>query len=102
MSIKDFFFPPEPRDFLGRRSLKIALLLLDLHESCVFLLQVRGYLVILKIAVLGLVPRLDPTVAAWVLGVLVVVSVLSSHAPSRVRYAVPIGGSAFRGARTKG
>jgi len=79
-----------------------ALLFLDLHESGVFLMQVRGYLVIAKLVALGLLPRLDPAAAVWLLGALMFVSVLSSHAPSRVRYHVPLGGAHFHGGRTKG
>ena len=132
-------FPPHPRDFPGRRALKILLraahvlsggiltglyifeagdalsdrwlvgaigsgaliLLLDLHESGVFLLQVRGFVVIGKIALLAALPLFGAR-AGWVLAALVVASVLSSHAPSTIRYFVPFGRDRFKGAETKG
>jgi hypothetical protein len=80
----------------------LLLLLLDVHESCVFLLQIRGYFVIFKLAALGFLYRLEPVPASWLLVVLLVVSVVSSHAPSAIRYAAPLGSRRFRGARTKG
>ena len=80
----------------------LALLLLDVHESCAFMLQIRGYFVIVKLAALGFLSRLEPAQASWLLAILLVVSVLSSHAPSGVRYAVPLGAGRFHGARTKG
>ena len=66
----------------------LLILLLDLHESGVFLLQLRGLIVLGKIVMLAAIPLLG-TLAAWVLGALMVVSVVSSHAPSRFRYYVP-------------
>ncbi len=79
-----------------------AILLLDLHETGIFLLQMRGWFVVAKLAAVALVPRIEPTAAAWLLGALVVGSVVSSHAPSRVRYFIPFGGGRFTGATTKG
>jgi hypothetical protein len=132
-------FPSHPREFPGRRTLKILLraahvlsggiltglyifeacdalrdrwlmgaigsgaliLLLDLHESGVFLLQVRRLVVIGKIALLAALPLLGGR-AGSVLAALVVASVLSSHAPGTIRYFVPFGGDRFKGAKTKG
>ncbi len=134
-----WIFPEVPRDFPGRRGLKIFLrsfhvllvavlvggsilevetallrawlvgalasglliFLLDLHESGAFLLQVRGVVVLAKIGLLAALPWLGAW-QPWVLGGLVVVSVLSSHAPSRVRYLAVAGGGRIRGARSKG
>ncbi len=79
-----------------------AVLLLDLHESGIFLLQLRGWFVVAKLGAVAVVPRIEPAAAAWLLGALVVGSVLSSHAPSRVRYFIPFGGGRFTGATTKG
>jgi hypothetical protein len=81
-----------------------ALLLLDLHESGAFLLQVRGVVVLLKVAalcaLLGL-PALEPA-AGWILVALVVLSVVFSHAPSGVRYRVLWFADRVNEARTKG
>ena len=63
-------------------------LLLDLHESAAFLFQVRGLVVAVKLTLLAALPLFQDEHQPWVLGLLVVISVLSSHAPSRVRYHV--------------
>lgn len=78
-----------------------AILLLDLHESAAFLLQVRGAVVLVKLAVLALLPQFGEYQAA-VLCALVVVSVCSSHAPSRIRYAVLVGRDKIARGRSKG
>ena len=133
-----WLFPSEPREFPGRRGLKIALravhvlsagllvgsyafeavdaqttwllatactglliLLVDLHETAVFLLQVRGLVVLLKLTALALLP-LCVGVEAWLLGGVVVLSVLSSHAPSKVRYWVVICRGRFAPGRSRG
>ncbi|HJP02245.1 MAG TPA: hypothetical protein QF764_10795 [Planctomycetota bacterium] len=81
-----------------------ALLLLDLHESGVFLLQVRGVIVLLKIgalcALLAL-PALEAA-AAGIMVTIVLLSVVFSHAPSNVRYRVLLFADRVSGARTKG
>lgn len=79
----------------------VLLLLLDLHESGAFLLQVRGLLVMIKIVLLICLPLLHPH-EACVLGSIVVVSVISSHAPSKVRYRVLFGGGRIKGADSSG
>ena len=79
-----------------------AILLIDLHESGAFLLQLRGWFVLAKLGGVALVPRIEPVAAAWVLGGILVASVISSHAPSRIRYFIPVGRDRVRGARTKG
>jgi len=135
-ALRAWLFPEPPREFPGRRFLKIVLraihvlfagvlvgayafsvesrgtwlagtiasgvllLLLDLHESGAFLLQVRGLVVVLKIGLVAALPWLDPW-QPWALGFLVVLSVLSSHAPARIRYRVVVG-SRVRGAETRG
>ncbi len=77
------------------------ILLLDLYESAVFLLQVRGLVVIGKIGLLLALPLFERH-AAWVLAALVVVSVVFSHAPGKIRYHVILGGDRFKGAETRG
>lgn len=132
-------FPDHPRDFRGRRGLKIllraghvlaagvltgawllhvpetlrapwlhatvlsgvVLLLLDLHESAIFLLQLRGLFVLLKILALLALPWLLGG-QGLVLAALVVLSVVSSHAPSRVRYAIYALRGRFAPSRSKG
>ncbi len=138
-NLTSWIFPQVPRDFPGRRGLKIVLrslhvlpvavlaggsilgvetellrvwlfgalasglliFLLDLHESGAFLLQVRGIVVLAKIGLLAALPWLG-TGRPWLLGTLVLVSVLSSHAPSRVRYFMIFGAGRIPGARSKG
>jgi len=86
---------------LGATISGLLILLLDLHESGAFLLQVRGLVVLTKIGILAALPYLG-AYAGWVLAGVVVVSVISSHAPSKVRYFVVLGGSGIRGANSKG
>lgn len=78
-----------------------AILLLDLHESAAFLVQVRGLVVALKLVLLALALAWAAA-APWLLGGLMVVSVLSSHAPSRVRYHVVFGRGRIVPSRSKG
>jgi len=63
----------------------VLLLLLDLHESAAFLLEVRGLIVLGKVTVIAFWP-LYAGAAGWVLPALVVVSVVSSHAPASFRH----------------
>ena len=79
----------------------MILLVLDLHESAVFLLQTRGLLVITKITSVALLPAFG-TWGRWILLVLLVVSVVSSHAPSRVRYFLIWGRGRLRPTDSKG
>jgi hypothetical protein len=79
-----------------------VILLLDLLESGVFLLQLRGWIVLAKIGTLATLPWLGALPAAWLLGAMMLFSVLSSHAPSRARYFIPLGGKGLKGACTKG
>ena len=79
----------------------LVILALDLHESAAFLLQVRGAVVLAKILALIALPWLEGY-EAWVLGVVVVVSVLSSHASSSIRYRLLLGSGRVKGGVTKG
>ena len=79
----------------------VLLLLLDLHESGAMLLQVRGAVVLFKVALLVAWPKLGPW-QPWVLGLLVLISVISSHAPSKVRYAMLLRSSGIEGSQSKG
>ena len=132
-------FPETPRDFPGRRWLKIVLravhvlcvcgfsgavflsvtsaarddwfwatvisgivlLALDLHESGVFLIQIRGLVVLVKLIALGFVHQDDLT-AKIVVAAVILLSVISSHASSTVRYRLLFGGDRFKGATSKG
>ena len=134
-----FLFPCRPRDFRGRRAVKIVLralhvlaagvltgayvlglppeqsaawlhgtalsgvvlLLFDLHQSAIFLLQLRGLFVLLKIACLVALP-LFVGAQGLLLALLLVLSVISSHAPARVRYAVCLWRGRFAPSRSKG
>jgi len=78
-----------------------ALLLLDLHESGTFLLQVRGLVIVAKLIVVGFVASSEGR-HPWVLGALLVVSVISSHAPSSVRYYMVFGARDLTGSQSRG
>jgi len=132
-------FPDPPRDFRGRRKVKMVrraahvlcagvlvgayvfavgpaqretwliatissgalLLALDLHETAAFLLQVRGLFLMAKISVVIALPWLGGS-AAWVLATVLGLSVISSHAPSRVRYRFWVAAGRVRGSTSKG
>jgi hypothetical protein len=132
--VGSILFPDPPRDFRGRRALKIvlrathvlcaslcvgayafdapgraawlvaaalsgtAILVLDLHESAAFLLQVRGAVVLSKIVALAFLPA----GGVWLLAAIVLLSVVSSHAPSSVRHCVLLGRGRVRASRTQG
>lgn len=79
----------------------LLILLLDLHESGVFLVQVRGLIVLVKVALLFSLPSFG-TYSAAVLVILLLISVVSSHAPGSFRYRVVLGKGRIRGAQTPG
>jgi hypothetical protein len=79
----------------------LLILLLDLYETGVFLLQVRGLVVLGKIALLAMLPLFEAYRVPVLVGLLGI-SVLSSHAPSGIRYYLLFGGDRFKGATTKG
>ena len=134
--MKTLLFPNEPRDFRGRRALKILfrafhvlcagvllgayvfgadagpwlwatigtgmlILLLDLHETAAFVLQVRGLIVVTKIALVAALPWFHGS-ETWLLGVLLVGSVMSSHAPAKFRHRQIFGRGRVRGATSAG
>ncbi|MEW6071791.1 MAG: hypothetical protein AB1726_04230 [Planctomycetota bacterium] len=79
----------------------LLLLAFDLYETGAFLLQMRGVVVLAKLLLLGVAPFLGAA-APWVLGAVVVGSVISSHASSGFRYFLVWGRGRIEGARTKG
>jgi len=94
--------PPRTEPWLWATLISgLMILLLDLHETAAILLQVRGLVVLAKLAILGVLPHLGDH-AALVAAALLVLSVLSSHAPGSVRYFVVFDRSRVTGARSKG
>jgi len=65
----------------------VLILALDLHETAAFLLEVRGLVLLTKIVALAFVPQ----GGAWLLGAVVLLSVVSSHAPASVRHRLVFG-----------
>ena len=134
--MRELLFPDEPRNFPGRRELKIllravhvlcagvlvgaylfdtsqmtwlwatvatgsALLLLDLHESASFLLQVRGTVLAGKLALLAALPHFG-AYKAYALAFLVIVSVVSSHAPGSFRHRMLFGKGRITASESRG
>jgi len=137
--LRSLLFPDPPREFAGRRTLKIvlrgvhvvcaglclgayafdvaagergmalaaalgsglAILALDVHETAAFFLQVRGVVVVFKIALLALLPWFGDA-RALVIGALMLLSVVSSHAPGKIRHRQIAGAGRIEGARTHG
>jgi hypothetical protein len=79
----------------------LAILLLDLHESGAFLVQIRGVVVLGKIVLLASMPWLGAS-RPGLLAAVLLISVVSSHAPSKVRYLLVIGRRSISGSRSKG
>jgi hypothetical protein len=65
----------------------LAFLAIDLHASCAILLELRGLLVLLKLALTGLV-GLFPDLAVALLGTVLVAGSIGSHLPGRIRHRV--------------
>jgi len=87
--------------FHGALGSGLALLLLDLHESGAFLLQVRGLVVLLKLLLLACLP-LFGAAEGWILSLVVLASVYFSHASSKIRYFMVFGRGRIEGSRTAG
>lgn len=79
----------------------LSMLLIDLFESGAFLLQVRGFVLIAKVAALLCLPLYGANTGV-VLSCVFVIAVISSHAPSKVRYFVVVGRGKIQGATSKG
>ncbi len=79
----------------------LLILAVDLFESGAFLLQTRGAVLLLKILLLAGLSSFGGY-KGLVLCLIVVVSVISSHAPSKVRYFVLLGRGRIKGASSKG
>jgi hypothetical protein len=79
----------------------LLLISIDLLETGVFLLQVRGIVVMVKLSLLFALPYLDGLEARILIGV-VIASVISSHASSSFRYFLVWGRGRLKGACTKG
>jgi len=75
-----------------------AILALDLHESLAFLLEVRGLFLVTKVLALAFVPH----GGAWLLGAIMLLSVVSSHAPSSVRHRLVFGRGRVRASESRG
>ena len=65
----------------------LAFLAIDLHASCAILLELRGLLVLFKLALTGLV-AVFPAQAVALLGTVLVAGSIGSHLPSRFRHFV--------------
>ena len=125
MDIARLLFPPEPRSFPARRTVRAVLraahtlagglllgahlfnagpdatlfwlkatlasglsfLAIDLHASCAIVLELRGLLVLFKLALTGLVAAF-PGQAVALLGTVLVAGSIGSHLPSRFRHHV--------------
>jgi len=98
-----FEVPPEARSLTLALAIAsgLAMLTLDLFESGAFLVQVRGIVLLVKLAVVLALPLLGAATGA-VLSAVFVVAVISSHAPSKVRYRVLLGRGRINGATSRG
>lgn len=133
MGLARLLFPPEPRGFPARRTVRavlraahtlagglllgahlfhaspeaaqfwlqatlasgLAFLFIDLHASCAILLELRGLLVLTKLALTGLV-AVFPAQAVPLLGTVLVAGSVGSHLPGRFRHHVWWPGAAVK------
>jgi len=63
----------------------IAMSLLFIYSNGIFLLQLRGQAILLKLVLLGLIPVLPPMRLPLLLAVVVISGVIA-HAPASIRY----------------
>ncbi len=70
----------------------VLMVLIELWSHCIWLLQLRGLLILLKLALLGLCSVLPPSADPWLLLVVITISGVISHASSRQRYYSPFYG----------
>ncbi len=61
------------------------LLATDLHGSAAFLLEVRGVLIMMKLALTGLI-GIFPSYALWILLFVFIIGSVGSHIPGRYRH----------------
>ena len=78
-----------------------ALLSFDLIETSAFLLQLRGLIILVKIGLLLALPAFGAHGYA-VLMSLLLLSVITSHAPSKLRYFMLVGRGRIQGSQSKG
>ena len=77
-----------------------AVLAFDVIESPAFLIQTKGVVVLLKLAVLAAI--VVSGAGEWLLAPILFASVVSSHAPSSVRHRVLVFGDRVRGSSRNG
>lgn len=70
----------------------VSMVLIELWSHCIWLLQVRGLAITLKLALLGLATLLPSAAEPWLLFAIITISGIISHAPSRQRYYSPFYG----------
>ena len=78
----------------------VAVLAFDVAESPAFLIQTKGVVVLLKLAVLAAIVVSGS--GDWLLAPILFASVVSSHAPSGLRHRVLVFGDRVRGRSSNG
>ena len=68
------------------------MVLIELWSHCIWLLQVRGLAIMLKLLLLGAAILLPDVADPWLLFMVIMISGIISHAPSRQRYYSPFYG----------
>ena len=104
------FFPAQPRTFPGRRAVKIGLRSLHVLAAGIYAgshifeaTPDQRFLSVAAVLATGLLILLwTGGRHPWILAIIVLVSVISSHAPSAVRYFQIAGRGMVKGSETKG
>ncbi|MEH6471066.1 MAG: hypothetical protein V7752_07440 [Halopseudomonas sp.] len=68
------------------------MVLVELWSHCIWILQVRGLAILCKLTLLGIAAGLPTDYDPWLLFVVIMISGIISHAPSRQRYYSPFYG----------
>jgi hypothetical protein len=69
----------------------LAMVVLELASTCLWLLQLRGLAVVVKLGLLALAAYL-PEAMPWLLVAVIALSSVFAHAPADVRYFSPLHG----------
>lgn len=72
--------------FIGTLASGLGIFLIDLYGSCIALFEVRGVSVVIKLALVGMLPFLERDYQLLLLVSLILLSSLISHSPRRLRH----------------
>lgn len=91
-----YLYHAQPQDWLPFLWLTLltgtTMVLIELWSHCIWLLQIRGMAIVIKLVLLSVAAMLPPSFDPGVIFVVILISGIISHAPSRQRYYSPFYG----------